>query len=448
MPVQLTGLAGFDSASVITQLVKVANQPISDLDTKKAKIDSATTTLTSFSTKLSNLKTAATALSTSSGFSSVSAVSSDPAIVPTVSGGATASSYSINVTQLARAQKMRSDAQASSTTALGQAGDLKLKVGSGDEITVSIASTDTLADVASKIGASGARVSASIINAGGSYRLSLQGLDTGAANAVTVTEGGSISLGLGSPANVVETAQDAKLTLDGLEITRPTNQITEAVPGLTLALTKTTTSASTLTVSPDSSALKAKINSFITAFNDVIKSGQTATGYGATRATNTLLAADTSIRRSMQQITSQVTGLVPGASGTYNTLNSTGLSVSRDGVLSLDAAKFDAALQKDPDSVRRLFVTDTKLGATGVMKSMATAIDALITDSNAPVKSRIATLGKQSTSLSDSRVKLQQRVSNYETQLRQQFLNLDTAMSKYNSMSSALDAIRTNNDDD
>ena len=55
-----------------------------------------------------------------------------------------------------------------------------------------------------------------------SYRLQLQGLDTGAANTVNVTEGGSVALGLSNSANVVQVAQDAHLKVDGLDVTRST----------------------------------------------------------------------------------------------------------------------------------------------------------------------------------------------------------------------------------
>ena len=147
----------------------------------------------------------------------MAASSSDAGVVASVSGSAVGSSYSINVTQLAQSQKSRSDAQTSSTDALGKSGNLSIKIGSGAATTIAIAATDSLTDIATKINQQGLRVSASIVNAGGSYRLSLQGLDTGAASAFTVTEDAGASVGLSTTANTYQTAQDAKLTIDGLE---------------------------------------------------------------------------------------------------------------------------------------------------------------------------------------------------------------------------------------
>lgn len=438
MAIQLSGLGGFDSASVVDQLVQVANQPLKELDTKKALVDQASSTLTLFSNRLSTLKANATALSTPSGFTSMAATSSDGAIVPSVTGSATASSYAISVTQLAKAQKTRSDSQASATTALGMDGDFTIKVGNGQTYTVAVKATDTLSDLASKIGQSGARVTAGIINTGSGYRLSVQGVDSGAANAITFGQTGTVALGFEKPANAVEPAQDALLTVDGLAISRPTNQISEAIPGVTLALTKTTTSPVTLGVAGDSSSLKTKISSFVSAYNDIVNAGHTASGYGTTKASNSVLRADPAIRRSLDKIASVVTGLVPGSTGNYRSLSSIGISVNRDGIMSFDGAKLDAALQKDPSAVQRLFVTDAATGATGMMKTLADSVNALITGDGAAVKGRIDALGAQSRRITDSRAAKEVRVARYEQQLKKQFSELDIAMSRYQSMSSTI----------
>ena len=446
MAIQLTGLGGFDSGNVIAQLVGIASKPIQEIDTKKALVDSATSTMSFFSSKLAALKNAATALATPSGFSSMSATSSDGAVVASVTGVAASASYDVNVTQLAQVQKTRSNAQASASTALNESGALSIKVGSGAEVNVSISATDTLADIATKINQSGARVSASIIDAGGSYRLSVQGLDTGAANAIAFTEEGTLSLGLSSGANTYEAAQDAKVTIDGLVVTRPTNSISDAIQGVTLALKKTTTASAKVDIAPDSAALKAKLNAFVSAYNDVVKSGQTIAGYGTTKAQNSVLAADRGIRRSLDRISSIVTGFVPGGSGDYRSLSTVGIGVSRDGVMSLDADKLEKALTKDPAAVRRLFVTDASSGATGMMKTLADAVDGLITGDAGAVKGRIDALSKQSQRLSESRTKKEEYLKEYEQQLRRQFATLDQAMSRYQSMASALSGLSNKND--
>jgi flagellar hook-associated protein 2 len=435
MAIRLTGLGGFDSSGVIDQLVDIARQPLRALDTKVRNLDSAKATLTAFSSKLAALKTAALALSTPTGFSSMSATSSDTAIVASVTGAAVTGSYGIEVTQLARVQKSRTAELASASTALGQSGDVTIQIGSTTK-TISLVATDTLTDVATKISGSGARVIASVLSTGTGYRLVVQGLDTGAANAFSITENGP-SLGLAQ----YEDARDASLTIDGLPITRPTNQIADAIPGVTFALTKTTTAKATLSMTGDPAALKTKIEAFVTAYNDVVSSGHSAAGWGSQKATNAVLAGDTSVRRALDRISSLATGAVTGASSTMRSLISAGVSIAKDGRMSLDATKLDAVMKSDPLSVQRLFVLDSSLGMTGVMKTIADTIDGLVTSTTGAVKARIDSLGAQSKRLSDSRTTQEKRVEQYETQLRKQYADLDVAMSRYQTMAGALSGI-------
>ena len=442
MTISLGGLAsGIDTDSLVTSLVAAARQPIDQLNARKAQVDSASQTVTTISSKLSAVKTAALALTTLVGFGATAASSSDTAIVASANGGAQVGSYSLSVSALARSQKLKSDTVASSTAALGQTGSLKIQVGSGTALTVNVGATDTLSDIATKISASGARVSASVLSDGTNYRLLVQGLDSGAANAFTVTETG-VSLGLGDSANVYQTAQDAAFKVDGIAITRPTNQITGVISGVTLALTKETT-GTTVTVASDTTSLKQKVNSFVSAYNDLVNTGHTATGFGAAKATNSVLTADGAIRTSLHRLADVVTTAVPGTSGAYRSLGAVGLDLKADGTLTFDATKFDTAMSKDPSSVRRIFVTDTTIGATGVMKTMMDAVDKLTTGTGAPIKARLDALSSQSKRIADSATAMDRRAADYEALLKKQFSDMDQAISRYNSMKTAVGSIGT-----
>lgn len=436
MPIQLTGLGGFDASGVITQLVAIAKRPIDDIDTKKSQLDSASSTMSLFSSRLSTLRATANALSDATGYSSFAVSSTDASVVTSASGAAQAGTYEVQVTQLASSQKLRSDTQASSGTALGMSGTLSISVGGADAVPVTVTATDTLGDIATKLAKSGARISASVLYDGSTYRLSIQGLDTGAANGFTIAQSG-LDLGLDKPANLHQSAQDAKLVVDGISITRPTNQISEVIPGVTMALTKVGVT-STVRVASDTTVLKAKIQGFVSAYNDIVNAGHTATGYSGTKATNPVLAGESSIRRALDQFARLVGSAVPGTSGAYTTLGSVGVKLGSNGTLTFDGAKLDAAIVKDPDGVRRLFITDTGLGASGVMKTMATTIDALVTGSTSPIKARIDALAAKSKRLDESRVDKQRNIDRYEQQLRKQFSALDQAMSKYQAMSAAI----------
>lgn len=441
MPISLGGIAsGIDTGSLVDSLVSVARQPINQLATRKSQVDSASQTVTSLSSKLSALKTAALALSTSTGFSSFSSSSSDAAVVASTSGAANVGTYAVSVSALARAQKSRSATFASSTTSLDQFGTLDLKVGAdGTSFPIEVVLSDTLSDIAAKISASGARVSASVMNDGTGARLLLQGMDSGAENAFTMTQNG-VALGLGAAGNTYEAAQDAAFTIDGMPATSKTNQVTGVIPGLKLALTKVTTLPATVQVTTDPAALKTKVTSFITAYNDFVNAGHLAAGFGGAKATNSVLSADSAVRTALHRVGGLMGNAVAGTSGRYTTMGSIGLKTSREGILSLDATKFEAAIAADPESVRKLFVTEPSIGATGLMKTLMSAVDDLVVGDKAPLQARLNGLGTQSRRLATSQSKMEGRLADYEAQLKKQFTQMDQMVSKYKTQSTQLSA--------
>lgn len=441
MPITLPGLAsGLDVNAITTALVNAERAPISDLQTRQSNIDSAVQTVTNFSTKLNALATAARALSTVDGFASFSASSSDSAsVAASASGGASAGVYSVSVTQLAREQRTFGTAMASSNTALGSAGTLGLDI-NGAHTNVTVAATDTLTDIAAKISGSGARVSASVFYTGSQYKLLVRGLDSGAANAVTFTETG-VSLGLNAPGATYQSAQDAQLTVEGVSITRPTNQVTGVVPGVTLALSRTTASPVTVTVGTDTGAVKTKINALVSAYNDVVNLVHVQTGYGSTKAVNAALSGDSMLRRALSQVQSIIGNAVSGTSGRYTTLGSVGLSSNRDGALTFDASKFDAAVQADPTGVSRLFVSNASSGSVGAMKSFGDVVDSLTLGPTSPVTGRIDAFRRQSKGIASQIDRLEQQATRYQQQLQQQFTTLDQQMSVYKNVASSLGAL-------
>jgi flagellar hook-associated protein 2 len=441
--ISLGGLAsGIDTGSLTTSLMAVANQPLDQLNARKAQVDSASATVSGLANRLSSLKAAALALSTNVGFASFSASSSDPGVVATASGSGSIGSYAVSVEALASSQKARSTTFLSSTTALGQSGSLALQVGSGTASSVQVLPTDTLADLATKITASGSRVSASVMNDGTGFRLIVQGVDSGAANSFTLGETGT-ALGFGAPDATYGTAADARFTVDGMHATSPSNQISGAIAGVKLALTKVTTSAATVQVTADSTALKTKVTALITAYNDFINNSHIATGFGGNKPANKVLSADSAVRSALHKIGNLMSNVVPGTSGKYTTMGVIGLKLGQDGTITLDSTKFDAAMTADPDSVRRLFVTDATTGATGLMKTLMTGVDGLVTGNGATIQSRIDALNAQSKRLADSATRMQVHLDDYQAQLKKSFTNMDQLVAKYKTMQASLGSLVT-----
>jgi flagellar hook-associated protein 2 len=271
----------------------------------------------------------------------------------------------------------------------------------------------------------------------------VSGTKTGSSEAITFDESSltssGYSLGLSTAANTIQQAQDARLSVGGVPVTSATNLVTSAIPGVSLAITQPTTSPATVTIAGDSSSLLTQVQSFVSAYNDVVSSGHTTAGYGSTAASNTLLQADGAIRSSLDQLGQLVSEQVPGTSGAYTTLGSVGISLNTDGTLSFDSSTFSAALQSDPSSVERLLVTDSSNGSTGVMGALGSAIDSLTDPAGGAIQAEINGFQTRSTQLGSEISDAQQRSSQYQTQLQNEFSQMNTQLAQYKTIMSSLD---------
>ena len=100
-------------------------------------------------------------------------------------------------------------------------------------------------------------VTATILYDGSAYRLVLTGDDTGSTNTITIDSGTTLD-GTGSTVDFrsttftqTKTASDAKFSVDGVNITRSSNNISDVINGVTITLKKDATSSETLSVTND-----------------------------------------------------------------------------------------------------------------------------------------------------------------------------------------------------
>jgi flagellar hook-associated protein 2 len=337
--------SGMDTEGIVSALVNVERSGQNQLATKQTATNSSISNLSSLSSLLSKLKTATDALDTASEVGSYKVTSGDKAIVASANGLATPGSYAIKVAKLAKEQRTYSNTFSSATTALGQSGTLTLAVGAGTPKDIAVAATDKLDDVIGKINSAGLRVTASAFFDGSQYRIQLRGQDTGAANAVGITETGT-TFGFNLTENKFQAAQDAEIELDGFKVKSATNQVTGAIRGVTLALTAETASPVAVAVEGDPDGTRTKLQTMVEAYNAVISKTKELAGSGAIKAKDDMLAGDSTLRSLTNRIASALQTQISGTSN-YKSLSSIGLSLDRSGKLSLDSTKLDKALKAD-----------------------------------------------------------------------------------------------------
>jgi flagellar hook-associated protein 2 len=427
--------SGMDTESIVSALVNVERTGQNALAAKLSATQSSISNLSSVSSLLAKLKSAAEALDTTTEVGSYKASSSGNAIVASANGLATPGKYSITVEKLAKEQRTYSNTISSATTALGQSGTLQLKVGTGTATDIAIAATDKLDDVIGKINSAGLKVTASSFFDGTSYRIQLRGQESGAANALTITETGT-TFGFNATGNTVQAAQDARIKLDGFTVTSATNQVTGAIRGVTLALTaESPTDPITVSVENDPAALKTKLTALVDTYNAVIGSVKSLAGNGGIKASDEVLAGDSTLR----SITSRLSAALQndaGGSSAYKTLSSIGLSLDRTGRLSLDSTKFDKALAADSEGVTRVLSgTDA---TKGVMDVVASTVDAFTAKDKGLLTARSEAFTKRVKLFQERIDREEVRINRYGEQLRKQFTAMDTQVASWNQQSSYL----------
>jgi flagellar hook-associated protein 2 len=157
----------------------------------------------------------------------------------------------------------------------------------------------------------------------------------------------------------MQSAADASLTVEGVTYTRSSNSVTDVISGLTLDLKATTTTATGLSLTRDTAAVKTKINALVTAYNDVnnilnevSNSKSTLETYGAT------LVGDSVVRQVRTQLRDMMTGESSSPGSNVGALWQMGLSVDRAGAMTVNSAKLDAALANNFDDVVKTFTAN------------------------------------------------------------------------------------------
>jgi len=424
--ISFSGLAsGLDTDSIISALVNVERIPLQALQQENQELQSKTNIINSLSSSLSDLDGKVDALATISDFLSYSGTSSNESAVGiTTSGDSIQGTYSIDVTNLAYAQRTYSDGVADKLTALsGTAETIDITIGA-DTTTVNIDANASLQDVADAINASGAEVTAGIFYDGTNYFLQVVGNDTGSANAITFADSG---LGLNFT-NTVQSAQDATFTIDGFAITSATNTVSDALPGTTVELKATTTSTANLTIAPDQEAVTTKIEEFVNAYNAVfnIINQQLGEGKG-----NETLSGDSTVRTietQLQQIVSQSISGLTAVGGGDASLTMLGIETQKDGTLLLDKADLTDSLNSDFRGAGRVFAGDPGNNIDGFSTLFSDLIDSFTDSTDGLLTIRKEGIASIIEDNEDRIVEQEAYLTRFEDSLRAQYTALETTM--------------------
>lgn len=293
----------------------------------------------------------------------------------TVEPGASLSNYAITVDQLATY-----DIQTTNTFALLDADTDAVTAGgpfiAGNWVfgpnnnTVTLVAGDTLQEVANKFNAisdtSGVEATIIMVSAG-NYRMQFKTTSTGADMDHTLPPG-MYNTGLA----VNQDADDSAITIDGTQIFRSTNNISDVIEGITFNLAGETPPATELTldVQPDTEVVKNGILNFVDSYNELrlFVSRQTELGDNGKPKDTAVLSNSATLRSTMSSISAEISRIVDGLTTEPNRLADIGITLSdfpgddetpfTRNTLVVDEDILDAALAADFDEVRKIFEFD------------------------------------------------------------------------------------------
>ena len=283
------------------------------------------------------------------------------------------------------------------------------------------------------------------------------------------------------PSNAVSTARDAVITMEGIEITRPTNNIDDLIPGVTLNVRGVSERPVELSVKADVEGVKEAIISFIGNYNRLMaeinvlttrnvshtmasrsNSGDrvideltylSADEAEAMKSRLGVFSGDSTLNNLKNNLMRTVTAPYPTSLERDLTLlaqigissnagNSTGYDMSQlRGYLQINEKTLDAALESRIPAIRELFANDTTgdlLADTGVAFNVDTLVrpfvetGGIITLKTSTIDSRI--------SQDERRIStLDRQLAAREAELRMQYAKMEAAYARMEQMSTSLD---------
>ena len=372
------GGSGLNITQIVDSLVEAEQAP--QENQIQTKIDARNTAISAIGEIKSALSKLSTSLTTLTGNTSLKASSTSSAISATISDPSVAVEInsSISISSLAKGQTLAFEDYALNTSLVG-AGSLVLERGdwsSGSFVasatvsskSLTVTATDTLESLKDKINALNYGVTASVLGAGDdTYTLVLKSQD-GKENAlrVTATESPSGS-GLSAIDNTTTNSSkqklagtDASFSVDGISLTRSSNEINDLFSGYTVNLLSSTTVGGTdtpanLVGSVDKVAATSNIQSFVDAVNTAKNLLNEKTFRGSSTQSAGELSDDPVVKNVKDRLSTLTSEALSGFGLTSKYLSNLGIRTERNGSLTLNTTILENELKNNPGSLDAIF---------------------------------------------------------------------------------------------
>ena len=434
--------SGLDTSSIVSQLLALERTPITQATSKQSALRRVDNAWGDIVSRLSAVRTALDAVKKPASYGThTSVTSSSDAVAVTRSGAPAAGGLSFTVSELASTYQGALSGTTSLTSATDPvgAGTLRLRHADGATFTEVDTTGKTLTQVAKELQEhSELQVNASVQQASdGTMRLLVTSRRSG--------EAGSVEFDLSDAPDALNAAKelfagrDAVLTMgtgvDALQITSPTNRITNLIDGVTVDLRQATTSPVTVQVERDPAVTIEKVRALVDSLNTVISTLKTSTAYNADKAVAGTLQGERTAVSLRFDLAGALARGVSGLTGAFTNGAAVGLEVGRDGTITLDESKLSSALSDDFEGVLRLLTAPADGAAGKAGRGLLTGLDGLLSEYEG-AKGRIA----------GARQGLTDRINAYDDQIERHEVRMELRermlRAKYAGLESALSTVQ------
>lgn len=373
--------------------------------------------------------------------------------------GASNGQYDISVEQLAKTSKFDGTFDSSTTPLITQDGKLTFKAGD-KTFDVDVKAGDSLQSIRKRINndADNFGLSVNIMNTSdGKSKLMIDSGVSGDGKDLQIT-GSTTELtdNLVSKLTKSQSAQNAKITVDGSTLTSATNTFDGTIVGLKLTVLRESDSTTTtdtngnpvktyssnkVDVTTDKAGIKDMVKSFVDGYNALVKKSndlgkRNSIVAGKSQNDGGALAGDATTRA----VVNMMNGLITEPSqksSTYSTIFQMGIKMDNKGVLSIDDTKFSEAIDKNFDQVVAVFG-----GKDGVAGKLASQLETYSKTGGLLAK-REDSLNSDLREVSRKESDVTAQLTKYQETLRARYGSLDSMLAKMNKSASYLNLLNT-----
>jgi flagellar hook-associated protein 2 len=443
------GVGTLDTKKLVSDLVEATRAPKqAQIDSLKKKSDVAISNVGLLKSAMETLRLASDDLASVSKLNQLQISNSAPSVVGAAAGGtgvAVPGTHTLTVTKLAQTTRLASKSYSNAATAISpDAFTVTLTPANGAAVTVPMNAGATLSQVAAAINAKGLDITARVVDTGsltGGSKLVLEGA-SGAGKDFSAQFTAADGTVLEPFGTTLQTARDAEFTLDGVEMSRANNVVTDALAGVTLKLSGESTTPVSLGVSFDSSGLAASVQRFVDAYNLASNFIVKATGLPVTGDDVAGSLQGNSIVRTMRdQIRTLLTSKSSAPTAEVQSWADLGVALDRSGVLQFDQSKLTAAFDSKPMQVITALSANASEPAvyTGAASGLAGDVSVKLyamTKSTGTIADLNSALTDSAKTITDKQAKLDAEIAKLQTRYDAQ----------YGALNSILNAFKTTQD--